>query len=411
MPRFFDHLMDADEALALFLKHATPLSDREIVATEQAIGRVAARDITSPQPLPEFPRSTVDGYAVRQRDAAACGPDCHVLLALVGELPMGQAPAIDIGPGETVLVHTGGMLPRNADAVVMLEDTELEGRAVTIMKEVRHGDNVIKVGEDVRPGQTVIPAGHRLRPQDIGGLLALGIIQIDVVRQPRVMIFSSGDEVIDPADMTRPGQVRDVNSYTVFGLAQQAGAVAERCGILPDDLAVLRSALADAMAARPDMIVLSAGSSVSDRDHTPTVLRELGQPGVLVHGIAIKPGKPTLLGAAGSTLLMGLPGNPMSAMVQFMIYGMPALYKQQGSALPSSKLLRLRLKQAWRSSAERAEYVPCRIEANETGEFEVRPIPYKSNLIFRLVEANGLFHVPQTTTLLEAGTQVDVRLF
>lgn len=410
MPEFFT-LISPDEARARILGHVGPLGQTERIPTHEAVGRVLAADVASPQILPEFRRSAVDGYAVVAADTFGASESLPTYLKLAGEVPMGELAAITLDPTQAIIVHTGGMIPDGSDAVVMIENTHLTGDEVEVRRPAALGENVIYPGDDINTGDLIAAAGHRLRAQDVGGLLAVGITEVEVARQPRVVIFATGDEIIPPDQPTQIGQVRDINSYTIATLVEQAGGFAIRGGILPDDwdtlLAAARRALEQDEA---DMLVLSAGSSVSVRDMTADVFNELGQPGVLVHGVATKPGKPTILAVADGRPLMGLPGNPVSAMVQFMMIGVPVVYRLQGAPPPRSLMVRARLVTNVASVAGREDYVPTRI-VEKDGDLWADPIFFKSNLIFTMVKADGLLKVPLDKTGLEAGEWVEVRLF
>jgi molybdopterin molybdotransferase len=410
MTEFFT-LIPPEEARARILEKVKPLGQSEIVPTVEAVGRVLAEDAISSQVLPEFRRSTVDGYAVQARDTFGASDTLPAYLKLIGEVAMGQEAGLTVEPSTTAVVHTGGMVPEGADAVVMVEHTQRAREdEIEILGRVAPGENVIQVGEDIAPGDLILPAGHRLRAQDVGGLLAVGIASLWVARQPRVAVFATGDEVIPPDQTTRPGQVRDINSYTVPALVERAGGIALRGGILPDDYEQLLSRAGQALGEGADMLVISAGSSVSVRDMTARVFDALGEPGVLVHGIATKPGKPTILAMSGERPLMGLPGNPVSAFVQFMMVGMPVVYRLQGALPPRHVTLRARLATNVASVAGREDYVPTRLIERE-GDLWAEPIFFKSNLIFTLVQADGLLKVPLDQTGLEAGEQVEVVLF
>src|SRR5690606_12742334 len=225
MPEFFN-LIPPEEARARILAHVEPLGDVESLPAEQAIGRVLAEEIRSPQVLPEFRRSTVDGYAVRAQDTHGASDTLPAYLKLAGEVPMGRAAGFSLNPGELAVVHTGGNVPDGADAVVMIENTNRTGeQEVEVRRPVAEGENVIQPGEDINTGDLILPQGHRLREQDVGGLMAVGITQVRVARRPRVVVFATGDVVIPPAEQTQPGQVRDINSCTISALAEQAGAV------------------------------------------------------------------------------------------------------------------------------------------------------------------------------------------
>ena len=430
MPEFLT-LLPPDEARAVLLSHLPreqPTIDSETIDVPSALGRVLAEDITAPHPLPEFQRSTVDGYAVSARDTHGAGDSLPAYLALIGEVPMGDAPAFEIGSGQCALIHTGGMLPSGADAVVMLEytqrivgamssrpgqdDSAAAQNEIEIFRAVADGENVIRIGEDVAQGQLIKARGSMIRPAEIGGLMALGITRIRVVRKIRVGLISTGDEVIDPAQSPRPGQVRDINSYTLAALAEKNGGVAIRYGIVADQFEALKAAASKALF-ECDMVLITAGSSASTRDLTADVIRLLGEPGVLVHGINTRPGKPTILGVCDGKAVIGLPGNPVSALVNGYLFVVPVLEKLSG-ALPGPKptvLARLTVNLA--SQAGREDWWPVRLIVNPKSTFENRdadPIFGKSNLIFTLAAADGLLRIPPNATGLSAGELVEVLL-
>ncbi|WP_345309587.1 gephyrin-like molybdotransferase Glp [Candidatus Villigracilis saccharophilus] len=344
MPEFLT-LLPPDDARTLLLSHLSlPKIDSESIAVSSSLGRFTASDIIAPHPLPDFPRTTVDGYAVRARDTFGASDSLPAYLTLVGEVPMGDAPAFEIGAGQCALIHTGGMLPKGADAVVMLEYTQTTGlggsrstpaEEIEIFKSVADGENLIRIGEDVAQGQLVIPKGTLIRPAEIGGLMALGITSIQAAKKPRVGLLSTGDEVIDPSQTPRYGQVRDINSYTLGALVEKTGGEAIRYGIFSDSFQVLQEAAAKALS-ECDVIIITAGSSASTRDMTAEVIRTLGEPGVLVHGINTRPGKPTILGVCNGKAVIGLPGNPVSALVNGYLFVVPVIEKLLG-ALPKPK--------------------------------------------------------------------------
>jgi molybdopterin molybdotransferase len=266
------------------------------------------------------------------------------------------------------------------------------------------------VGEDVAQESELLAAGHYLRPQDLGGLLALGITNVQVARQPRVAILATGDEVVDPGETVLPGQIRDINSYTVAGLTQNAGGIPVVGGIIPDKFPALLEA-AQRLVAEHDMLVMSAGSSVSVRDMTVEVIAQLGKPGVLLHGVATRPGKPTIVGAVNGKPILGLPGNPVSAMVQYDMFGVPAIARLQGMVSPPWRgLVWARLTQNIASESGREDYVPARLSETKGG-YEAAPVFGKSNLIYTLVNADGLIKIPLNKGGLLAGEWVTVRLF
>jgi molybdopterin molybdotransferase len=331
---------------------------------------------------------------------------------------MGTAAHCDISNGETVIVHTGGMIPPGADAVVQIEHTQIvddspSGKPmfeIEVFSPVAVGQNVLQPGEDIMAGSLVLSKGHQIRSQDLGGLLALGITQLKVAKKPRVAILATGDEVIDPAEVPDPGQIRDINSYTVGGLTHQSGGIPVYLGISSDDLTNLKQVATEAIADY-DMLVISAGSSVSTRDITVDVVDQLGKPGVLLHGVATRPGKPTIIGVANGRLILGLPGNPVSALVQFKMFGMPAIYHLQGLHTPPRRgIVWARIKHNIASESGREDYVAARLYESDSGLI-AEPVFGKSNLIYTLVNADGLIKIPLNKGGLSVGEWVEVTLF
>jgi molybdopterin molybdotransferase len=324
------------------------------------------------------------------------------------------------------------MLPKGADAVVMVEYTQMVGAGsprlgrdaervaptmteIEIFKSVADGENVIRIGEDVAQGQLVIPKGTQLRPAEIGGLMALGITSVSLAKRPRVGLISTGDEVIEPSQTPRPGQVRDVNSYTLGALVEKAGGEAIRYGIISDQFQVLKEAAAKALS-ECDVLIITAGSSASTRDMTAEVIRTLGEPGVLVHGINTRPGKPTILGVCNEKAVIGLPGNPVSALVNGYLFVVPLVKKLLG-ALPRPKasvqaILTVNLP----SQAGREDWWPVKLNRPERSavkskdEWLAEPIFGKSNLIFTLAAADGLLRIHPDATGLSAGEIVEIVL-
>ncbi|MGB9669067.1 MAG: molybdenum cofactor synthesis domain-containing protein, partial [Anaerolineales bacterium] len=287
----------------------------EIIPTVDSIGRVAAKDIAAPHPLPAFTRATVDGYAVRAEDTYGASESLPAYFKVVGEVKMGQAATISLQPMQAALIYTGGMLPADANAVVMVEHTQkITGDEIEIYKSVSAWENTILEGEEIQSGECVVARGQSIRAVEMGGLLALGITRVEVYRKPRVGILSSGDEVVSPYHDILPGQVRDVNSYTLSSLVRACGGDPLLFGIIADDENKLREALQN-LKTQCDMILITAGSSVSARDYTARVIQEQGSPGVLVHGLNTRPGKPTILALCENIPIIGLPGNPLSAYV------------------------------------------------------------------------------------------------
>jgi len=438
MPEFLT-LLPPDQAREELFSHlATPIIDSESTDIVHALSRFTAADTFAPHPLPDFPRTTVDGYAVRAKDTFGANDTLPAYLTLIGEVPMGDTPAFEVGAGQCALIHTGGMLPNGADAVVMVEYTQSVGMGlpdvraglsgyieesvdsgrpaptveIETFKSVADGENVIRIGEDVAQNQLVIPKGTQLRPAEIGGLMALGFTSINVARKPRVGLISTGDEVIDPSQTPRPGQVRDINSYTLGALVEKTGGVAIRYGIFSDQFQALKDAAAKALS-ECDMLIITAGSSASTRDMTAEVIRTLGEPGVLVHGINTRPGKPTILGVCNGKAVIGLPGNPVSALVNGYLFVVPVIEKLLG-ALPKPKAtVMAKLTVNLPSQAGREDWQPVKLIATHSTQqatYEAHPIFGKSNLIFTLASADGLLRIHPDATGLSAGEIVEVLL-
>ncbi|MCS6844115.1 MAG: molybdopterin-binding protein [Caldilineales bacterium] len=397
------------EAWRLFSARFQPTVRAETISTYQALGRVLAEDLYAPHDLPTFPRSTVDGYAVAAADTYGASPSLPAYLEVVGEVGMGQAADLRLAEGQAALVHTGGMIPPDADAVVMVEHTQqVDPSTIEVYRPVAVGQNVIQVGEDIRQGELVLPAGHRLRPQDIGGLVALGIVRVPVAVRPRVAILSQGDEVVPPEQFPGPGQVRDINSYTLAALAQEAGALPITYPIVPDRLEALQEAAGRALA-EADVLVMSAGSSVSARDMTAQVVEGLGRPGILVHGLSIKPGKPTIIALCDGKPVFGLPGNPVSAMVIFRLFVTPTIYRLLGTTPPDRPRVRARMARNVASTTGREDYVQVRLEERR-GELWAVPVLGKSNLIYTLVRSQGTVKIDLDSNGVAEGEWVTVEL-
>jgi molybdopterin molybdotransferase len=427
MPEFLT-LLPPDEARALLLSHLPQtITASERVDVRSALGRVLAEHVIAPQPLPDFQRSTVDGYAIRAQDTHGASDSLPAYLSLIGEVPMGDRPAFAISAGQCALIHTGGMLPEGTDAVVMLEYTQPAGRdEIEILRAVAHGENVIGIGEDVAQGEIVIARGSLIRPAEIGGLMALGITKVYVVRKVQVGLISTGDEVIEPDHAPRPGQVRDVNSYTLGALIEKSGGMAELYGIVSDDFGVLKDTAAVALD-KCDVVIITAGSSASTRDRTAEVIRSLGEPGVLVHGVNTRPGKPTILGVCNGKAVIGLPGNPVSALVNGYLFVVPVIEKLLGVQPKPRPTVRARLAVNLSSQAGREDWWPVQLtrETRSQGEFQTPPpgvspssdaifladpVFGKSNLIFTLAAADGLLRIDPDATGISAGETVEVFL-
>lgn len=408
MPEFLK-LIPPTEALNIVLnslKNSETIS--EDTFTMNAVGRVIMEDVFSPQDLPNFIRSTVDGYAVNSSDSTYYATNSIVTLNCVGEIEMGKVADKSIKSGECLLIHTGGMLPKGADSVIMVEYSNVhEDGSVSFSDWVKSGDNLIQVGEDVRNGQLLIPKGKRLKPADIGSLLSVGIIKIRVAKRVTAGILSSGNEVIEPWEEYSLGKVRNINSYSVGALLEQNGFLVKYYGICADVFDEIQAKAKMALE-ESDCLVITAGSSASYKDFTERIINSLGEPGVLVHGVSIKPGKPTIMGICQNKPVIGLPGNPVSALTNAGIFLIPILNQlMQRTDLSIKPYIEGMLSESVDHDAGREEWMPVKI-SEDNGIVRVKPIIGKSNLIFNLATADGLLKIENSVTKVPVGTMVRV---
>ena len=399
---FFTALTVA-EALAGF--RPTRRTEIERVALPAARHRVPAAAVRSPAALPGFAKATVDGFAVRAADTYGASDGLPSYLDLAGAVRMGRAPDVAVPPGGAVAVPTGGVLPEGADAVVMVEHTaETMPGTIEVTRPVAPGAGLVRADEDVAAGGGLVPAGRPLRAPDLGLLAAAGVTAVDVHARPRVVILSTGDEVVPPdTGELGPGQVRDATASALAALVADAGGDPEIAGIVSDEPGALQAALR-AVLPRADLVVVSAGSSVGARDETAGAVAALGD--VFCHGLAVKPGKPTLLADCAGVPVVGLPGNPLSALVVFGLVGAPLVWRLAGCEHPPPEpSTRARLARDLPSAAGRLDVVQVVLR-----DGEAHPVFGPSALLSVLTRADGHVVVPEPATGLAAGTEVEVVL-
>jgi molybdopterin molybdotransferase len=403
----------------------------ETVALADALGRVPAEPIAAPHALPGFARATVDGFAVRAADTYGASEGLPSYLDLTGEARMGRPPETEVRAGAAVAIATGAPLPPGADAVLKVEHTQSPTpELIEVLRPATPGEGMVRADEDAAPGTELARPGRPLRAQDLGMLASAGITEIPAYARPRVAIVSTGDELVPaeaprdaaapdtrPADAPAPGalpvgQVRDSSAPALAALVRDAGGDPHLAGIVPDD----RDALAAKLHAiikgsdpstKSDILVVSAGSSVGARDETAAAIASLGEPGIWCHGLSLKPGKPTLLAEVGGIPVIGLPGNPRSALVVFRLIGMPIVRMVGGCTEPPPEpSVRARLTRDLPSAAGRVDVVQVRL-AGEDAE----PLFGSSSLLSILTAADGYLLVPEAATGLGAGTDVEVMLY
>lgn len=387
--------------------------DTEIVSIYEALFRVVAETVKAPEDVPSFDRSTMDGFAVRSADSFGASEISPALFNLIGETVMGEIPNFILKKGETARIWTGGALPSNADAVVMIEHTEqIDQTTIEILRAVAPFDNVVRKGEDFKSGASLLEIGHRLRPQDLGLFAAMGRTEICVYRKPRVALISSGDEIVPVEETPPPGCMRDVNRHTLAAMIVDADATPVWIGIAPDNLAKLSSMIEKGLDSA-DLVVISGGSSMGSRDHVIDAISSREKSEILLHGVSVSPGKPLILGKVGSRAVVGLPGHPVSAMVCFQQFVVPLIRRLEGeeSCYPfMSPALRAILSRNVPSKEGRMDFVRVRLQKKE-GELTAVPVPGKSGMVSAMVKAHGYITIEPDCEGLYKGDSVTVHMF
>jgi molybdopterin molybdotransferase len=383
--------------------------DTEKVPLEKSLGRILAQEIISDVDIPGFSRSTMDGYAVKAVSTFGASESSPAFLDIVGAIAMGDEPQFSITLGQAAKIATGGMLPKGADSVVMVEHTDVvTDTAIEVFKSVAPGQNIITKGEDIKRKRRVLTLGHKIRPQELGLLAAMGQQSINVYKKPVVGIISTGDELVSIEHTPTSGQIRDINTYTLLGLVSQAGGIPKLFGLVKDRTADLKERCAFALAAS-DMVLISGGSSVGVRDLSIDVIAALPESRILVHGISISPGKPTILAKSGTKPLWGLPGHAVSAMVVFLIGVRPFLRHLAGGPHGDTlgAYMTARLTRNLTSVQGRMDCVRVRV-VEKGGQRWAEPVLGKSGLIRTMVEADGLIFIDLNQEGLEKGAMVRV---
>lgn len=385
--------------------------DELTTGLDVCLDRILASDVVAPENIPAVDRSCMDGYAVRAADTFGASEGNPAYVELLHSAAIDEIVTRPVGPGECTGIATGGTLPPGADAVLMVEHTQMLGpTTVEIRRSVTPGENVMLRGEDVTAGEIALRAGTRLRPQEVGLLAALGQVWVSVYSRPSCAVISTGDELVPVEDFPRPGQVRDVNSHALAGLLRQAGARAVNYGLIPDEREALRVALAQALDAN-DAVFISGGSSIGTRDLTIEVLESLDDSEILAHGVSISPGKPTILARVGGKPVMGLPGQVTSAQVVMLVFGQPLVRHLGGlpnAFDPGRRLTRLAVLGANVSSKPgREDYVRVRLETRD-GQLVAVPRLGKSGLLRTMLDADGLIRLDAAVEGMTAGQPVAV---
>jgi len=410
-----EEVVTVEKALELLLENLSPVSTPEIkIKIEDSYQRISSKDIFSPEDLPQFARSTVDGFAVNSSDTFGATEGMPAYLTVISEILMGEEPVFDIKKGTVAKIATGGMLPKGADSVVMIEHAQqMDDTMIEVTKPVAPSENIIQAGEDVKNGDLILRKGHRLRAQDVGALAGIGLTEVYVYEKPRVSIISTGDEVVPANERVKPGQVRDINSFNLAGLISAAGGEPVKKGIFRDEYKVIRNIVEESLK-DTHMVLISGGSSVGTKDMTAKVINDSGKPGVLFHGVSIKPGKPMIGGIVNNKPVFGLPGHPAAITVCFEQFIEPVLKKISGFSergfADKKTAVMARITKNIASSSGREDHIRVALEERD-GETWAIPILGKSGLITTLVKADGIVVIPLRKLGIEQGEVVEVRLF
>lgn len=412
MAQTFFKVLAPQEALRLLLSIEPVEAER--ITSVAGRARVLAEDLYSTVDLPHFHRAAMDGYAVKAKDTFGASQSLPAYLKLAGVVEMGKEAAQPLMPGEAVRISTGGMMPPESDAVVMVEYTdETSAGLVEIHRGVSPWQNVIQIGDDIKQGELVFKRGRRLRAHDLGALTGVGISSVSVYRRPRIALISTGDEIVDADTVPSPGQVRNINQHSLAGLIEECGGELKDWGVVRDDRGALKYAIGEALA-WADLVLLSGGSSMGAKDIALETILSLPDSEFVFHGISIAPGKPTIFAKACGKPILGLPGYPVSALVIFDLFAAPTIRRLGGETRDAlgrfARTVKAKLKTNIASQIGREDYVRVTLEG-APDDLVATPLPSKSGAIFTLVKADGMVRIQLNQDGLEQGEEIDVILF
>ncbi|MFC2005751.1 gephyrin-like molybdotransferase Glp [Chloroflexota bacterium] len=398
----FGALLPFEEAKRIVEANIKPITRVETISIDDAAARVLAEDVVATLSIPPFDRAAMDGYAVKAKDTFNSGQFNPKVLNLIGELHAGETPQKRVNGGQCIQIATGAVMPKGADAVVMVEDTEAEGDRVKVFKSAYPKANVAKKGEDIREGEPVLRHGFVLDAGKIGVLASQGINQIRVYEKPKVAVLPSGEEVVEIGKRLRQGQVYDINSHTVSSVVKENGGIPLRFGVAGDNSEEIRATIAEAL--KSDLVVISGGSSVGERDLLVDVLQDWGE--VLFHGIQVKPGKPTIFAMIQGKPLLGMPGYPTSCLINAYLFLLPAVRKMAHLPPRRGETVEARLSRRIPGSVGRRQFLTVKIDGGDAV-----PVFKESGAITSIAEADGYIEIAENIDLLEKGEPVTVTLF
>ena len=408
----FRKLLSFDEAKQLLEKSFSPKPvGEEQVSISKAHGRVLAQDVVSSIDIPSFSRSTVDGYAVKAADTFGAGEDQPVSLRFCGHVAIGEAPKVTVEEGSAAEIVTGAPMPDGADSVVMVEQTTRRGDNVFVSRPVVVSENIMAAGSDIRKGETVLMRGRVLGSREIGVLAALGLTEAAVYRRPRVAVLSTGAEVVAPGEALPAGKIYDINAHTLSAAVLESGGEPVNFGIVPDKKDKLTAALEQALASA-DAVITSGGVSVGPKDFTPQVVDSLGKPGVIISGVAVKPGKPLTIAVVNGKPVFSLPGNPTSSLFMFNVFVRPILVRLAGRTEEDVPKVKAVAAKKMFPARGRRTFTMVNLAYNKAGTLTVTPVPTgQSGAITTLAKADGFVEISEKEQFIDAGTEIDVYLF
>jgi molybdenum cofactor synthesis domain-containing protein len=407
----FRRLMSFDEAKQLVNEQLKleALGDEEVPLLE-AYNRVLMENVVSALDIPPFNRSTVDGYAVKAEDTFGAEENQSAKLTVRGMVNIGEPPQVRVGKGEAAEIVTGAPVPEGADAVVMVEDTDRDEAALRVFRAVTQNENVMKRGTDIKKGETALTAGRVLGASEIGVLAALGLTKVKVFKVPVVAVLSTGGEVTEPGKELPAGKIYDINAYSLSTAVRESGGKPVYLGVVPDDKTELRKALEHALVSA-DMVLTSGGVSVGPKDLTPQIVNSLGEPGVLVSGIAVKPGKPTTIARVGKKPVFALPGHPTSALLLFHLLARPVIQRMAGRTATEAKTVKASAAKRMFSAKGRRTFVMVKLKRGKSNELVAEPVESgASGAITTLAKADGFVEIPANQQFVDAGEEVVVSL-
>lgn len=408
----FRQLLTFDEAKKTITSKLAikPLGNEEISLLKSRT-RVLAENVIADMDIPPFSRSVVDGYAVRAEDTFGADENSPVILHVCGVANIGELPKMAVKKGDVVEIATGAPIPKGADAVVMLEHTHRKSAILTVTSAVAKGENVMRAGSDIKKGATLLGKGQQLGSREIGVLAALGRAKAKVYTIPRIAVLSTGPEVIEPGRKLPPGKIYDINAYTLSAAVLESGGKPVYMGVYPDKAEELRPALMQALASS-DIVVTSGAVSVGPKDIMPKTLNTLGEPGIILSGVAIKPGKPLTVACAGGKAVFSLPGHPTSALLTFILFVRPSIQVMSGREAVRPPEVRASASVRMFPAKGRRTFVMVKLRKNKSEELVADPVPSGlSGAITTLERADGFVEIPEDVQFIDAGDQFTVKLF